>query len=308
MKSMTRDHTFTRPSFRRPLPPLHALEIFATAARCGTFSRAAKELFVTQSAISRQIQQIEAHLGATLFVRHKNGLSLTPEGEALLPVIEDAFGRVARACDNLRNAAQLLTLRMPPTWATRRFLTLLPALSEALPDVDIRVTTYDAWKPSFEDNDVDAAIVLGSGDWRDVEMVRLTPERLTPVATPAIARTLTRPADLASVKLLHCHPIQAWPRWLDRAGLPPITGHNAATFDTLELALLAAEAGQGVALGDRDLVQDAITAGRLAAPFDLALDQGLAYYLIYPAHRGQLGKIRALRAFLAGVLGVEIEE
>jgi len=90
MASMRTDHAFAGTNFYRHLPPLHSLEVFASAARCGTFSRTATELFVTQSAISRQVQQLEEHLGVVLFIRHKRGLRLTPDGEALLPVVEDA--------------------------------------------------------------------------------------------------------------------------------------------------------------------------------------------------------------------------
>ncbi len=297
MPSMLPDHAFTTGfPFRRP--PLHALEVFATAARCGTFSGAAKALFVTQSAVSRQIQRIEGHLGSPLFIRHKRGLRLTPEGEALLPVVEDAFTRLARMCDSLRGAGQVLTLRMPPTLATRWFLPLLPSLRTVLPDVDVRVTTYDAWEPRFEDGDVDAAILYGRGDWPDVDAIRLMPERLTPVCSPDLARTLRAPADLGGLPLLQCYPVQAWGRWLEGAGVGWIPSHPGQTFDTLELALSAATRGQGVALGDLNLLAESLADGVLVAPFDHVLDQGVSYFLIYPPQRGQLPKIRALRDWL----------
>ena len=297
---MLMDHGSDLPSFHRRLPHLHALEVFVIAARCGTFSRAARELCVTQSAISRQIQQIEDHLGTTLFVRHKRGLRLTPEGEALRPVVEDALARLSSICDTLRTAGQVLTLRMPPTLATRWFLPLLPQLRAVLPDVDVRVTTYDSWEPSFEVNDVDAAIVQGRGDWPHVEAIRLMPELLTPVCSPALARRLTKPADIETMPLLHCHPLHAWSRWLDAAGLSRIASARGQSFDTLELALSAATRGQGVALGDLNLIRESLQDGVLVAPFDLVLDQGISYFLVYPPHRGHLPKIRALRDWLVG--------
>jgi LysR family glycine cleavage system transcriptional activator len=303
MKPIPVDHTSLAPSFHRPLPPLHALEVFAVAARCGTFSRAARELCVTQSAVSRQIQQIEEHLGATLFLRHKRGLTLTPEGEVLRPVVDDALARLTSVCDTLRNAGQVLTLRMPPTLAARWFLPLLPSLRQVLPDVDVRVTTYDSWKPSFEDNDVDAAIVQGRGDWPGLDATLLMPEILTPVCSPALAQRLAAPADIEGVPLLHCHPLDGWPRWLAAAGLGRILSHRGQTFDTLELALSAATRGQGVALGDLNLIRESLRDGVLVAPFDLVLDQGVAYYLLYPPHRRQLPKIQALRDWLAAAAG-----
>ena len=298
MKSMRNSHAFSGSNFHRRLPPLHALEVFTAAARCGTFSHAARELFVTQGAVSRQIQQLENDLGVTLFMRHRNGLRLTAEAEALLPVVEEAFGRVMRICESLRNAGQVLTLRMPPTLAARWFLPRLPSLRVAMPDMDVRITTYDAWEPRFDDTDVDAAIIQGRGDWPGVEAVPLMSELLTPVCSPQLARKLSDPADLAVMPLLHCDPLSGWSRWLDHAGIGEISSHRGQTFDTLELALSAATRNQGVALGDLNLVQESLRDGTLVAPFETVLDQGIAYYLVYPAQRAQLSKIRGLCQWL----------
>jgi LysR family transcriptional regulator, glycine cleavage system transcriptional activator len=298
MVSMRMEHTSNAPGFYRRIPHLLAIEVFAMAARAGSFSGAARELKITQSAVSRQVQQLERSLGATLFVRHKGGLRLTSDGEAILPVVDEVFGRLAKVCDSVRNASQVLTLRMPPTLATRWFLPLLPSLRGALADVDVRITTYDAWQPRFEDNDIDAAIVQGRGDWPNVEVTRLMPELLTPVCSPALAQKLGTPTDLATLRLLHCDPLAAWGRWLDAAGLSDISARRGPTFDTLELALSAATRGQGVALGDLNLIRESIRDGILVAPFECVLDQGIAYYLVYPPHRAHLPKIRALREWL----------
>jgi LysR family transcriptional regulator, glycine cleavage system transcriptional activator len=302
MQSMRTDHVSASPGFQRHLPPLHSLQVFATAARCGTFSRTATEMFVTQSAISRQVQQLEEHLGVVLFIRHKRGLRLTPDGEALLPVVEDALARLTNICESLRNAGQVLTLRMPPTLATRWFLPLLPSLRTVMPDVDVRVTTYDAWEPRFEDNDIDAAIIQGRGDWKGVEAIHLMPERLTPVCSPELAKRIFVPADVKSMPLLHCYPVQGWGRWLEAAGIGGAAPQRGQTFDTLDLALSAATRGQGVALGDLNLLQESLSDGILVAPFDVVLEQGVSYYLIYPAQRAQLPKIRALREWLTAAV------
>ena len=205
--------------FHRRLPPLHALTVFAAAAASGSFSRAADLLFVTQGAVSRQIQQLEKHLGCALFIRHKRGLKLTAEGQLLLPVVDDALGRLAGACDGLRNIGQVLVLRMPPTFTSRWFLPLLPELRALLPDVDVRITTYEAWEPEFERSDVDAAVVQGRGAWVGVEAVALMSEVLTPMCSPQLAARITQAADLATMPLLHCDPLDAWPRWLQAAGV-----------------------------------------------------------------------------------------
>ena len=295
---MRSDHESTDTALLYRLPPLHALGVFATAARCGTFSRAARELSVTQSAISRQIQQLEEHLGLPLFVRHKRGLRLTSEAEALLPVVEDVFARLMRVCDTLRNARQVLTLRMPPTLAMRWFLPGLPSLRTLMPEVDVRVTTYNAREPHFEGGDVDAAIIYGRGDWPNLDCIRLMPERLTPVCSPELAKALFVPADLKGMRLLQCYPVEAWSRWLEAAGVGWIASPHGQSFDTLEMALSAATRNQGVALGDLNLLKESLRDGVLVAPFDCVLDRGISYFLIYPPERGSLPKIRALREWL----------
>jgi LysR family glycine cleavage system transcriptional activator len=292
------DHVMADAGFPYRVPPLYALGVFAAAARCGTFSGAAKQLFVTQSAISRQIQQLEQHLGLSLFVRHKNGLRLTPEAQALLPVVEETFARLVRTCDSLRNAGQVLTLRMPPTLAQRWFLPLLPSLRNVMPDVDVRVTTYDAREPRFEESDIDAAILYGRGDWPDLECIRLMPWRLTPVCSPELARSLRSPADLKSMRLLQTQPVEGWSDWLKAAGAGWVPSHFGQTFDTLELTLSAATRGQGVALGDLNLLKESLRDGVLVAPFDCVLDQGISYFLIYPPQRAQMPKIRLFREWL----------
>jgi len=293
------DHGLSVPPFYRRLPNLHSVEVFAVAARAGSFTRAARELKVTQSAISRQIQQLELSLGTTLFIRSKRGLRLTADGEALLPVIDEAFGRLAKICDSVRNASQVLTLRMPPTLASRWFLPRLPSLRAALGDVDVRVTTYDAWQLRFEDTDIDAAIVHGQGDWPALDVVRLMPELLTPVCAPTIAQNLRTPADVGKSRLLHCESTAAWRQWLDVAGVADTDARRGATFDTLELALSAATRGQGIALGDLNLISESLRDGVLVAPFERVLHQGIGYFLVYPPYRANLPKIRALRDWLA---------
>ena len=257
-------------------------------------------MFVTQGAVSRQIQQLEKYLGCPLFIRHKRGLKLTTEGQSLLPVVEDTLSRLASACDGLRTIGQVLVLRMPPTFTARWFLPLLPELRALLPDVDVRITTFDAWEPEFERSDVDAAVVQGRGAWKGVEAVALMPEVLTPVCSPQLAARMTAPGDLTALPLLHCEPLDAWPRWLQEAGVGRKTTRRGQTFDTLELALSAATRGQGVAIGDLNLVRESLRDGVLVAPFKLTIDQGLSYYLVYPPERAQQPKIRILREWLIG--------
>jgi len=277
--------------------PLHSLRVFVAAVRCGSFSAAAKELKVTQSAISRQVLQLEEHLGLTLFVRHKLGLRMTPDAESLYPIVEECFARLTRACDHLRNIGQVLTLRMAPTMAMRWFLPRLPMLRRVLPAVDVRITTYEMRDPRPESNDVDAILLYGHGSWPNIECIKLFSERLTPVCAPQVASNLAVPGDLLQMPLLRTHPLTAWNLWLSAAGIPGSPSYGE-TFDTLEFALAAATRGQGVALGDVSLLHEALRDGILIAPFDRVVDVGNAYYLVYSPEKAALPKIQALREWL----------
>jgi DNA-binding transcriptional LysR family regulator len=277
---------------------MYALEVFDTAARCGTISKAAAEMFDTQGAVSRQIRQLEDNLGVKLFVRHKRGLSLTPEARTLLPIVEDAFAQIAKVCGSMRTAGHVLTLRMPPTLAMRWFIPLMPTLRSLLPELDVRITTYDAWEPRFEEGDIDAAILHGRGDWPDVEAVRLMPELLTPVCSRSLADQLETPTDLTQLPLLHCYPLNAWSLWFEAVKMRNTPAGRGQFFDTLDLALSAATRGQGVAMGDYNLLEESFRDGVLTQPFPILVDRGMSYFLVYPQSHAALPTIKALRKSL----------
>ncbi len=213
-------------------------------------------------------------------------------------VVDDALGRLSGACDSLRTIGQVLVLRMPPTFTSRWFLPLLPELRALLPNVDVRITTYDSWEPEFERSDVDAAVVMGRDDAIGVGSVALMPEVLTPMCSPQLAARIGSPADLLTLPLLHCDPRDAWRRWLQSSGVDSKDSRRGQTFDTLDLALVAATRGQGVAMGDLNLVRESLRDGILVAPFALTVERGVSYYLVYPPDRAQQPKIRALREWL----------
>jgi LysR family transcriptional regulator, glycine cleavage system transcriptional activator len=298
MESMRLGHTSDVVMGHRHSPPLHALTFFAVAARCGSFSRAAGELFVTQSAVSRQIQNLEEYLGAAVFVRHKRGLTLTAEGETLLPAVNDALMQLREICDRVRTAGQVLTLRMPPTFAARWFLPRLPSLQAFMPEVEVRVSTFHGWGPHFEDADIDAAIVQGTGPWDGTTAHRVMDERLTPLCSPAIAAQLRTPRDILSHPLLRCYPVGAWERWFERVGVKPDKRIKGQIFDTIDMSVSAAIRGQGIALGDLGLAMESLNDGVLIAPFEDVVDDGPPYCLVYSNQRAAQSKIQALRQWL----------
>lgn len=281
------------------LPPVQALQAFAVSARAGSFSRAATLLFVTQSAVSRQVQQLEEHLGCALFVRKARGLELTPEGAVLLPEVEETLGGLARACDSLRNAGQVLTLSAPPTLATRWLLPRLPRLNARLPGVEVRLSTFALVEPTLARADIDASIVYSKSDWPGMEHIPLFDEVVSPLCSPALREHLREPADLAHFTLLHADADRRdWTRWLKAAGIYNTDPRRGPVFDTLELAYSAATRGQGIAIGDLLLAQESLSDGILTQPFVLSVSSGYRYSLIYQPHRSQQTKLRVLREWL----------
>jgi len=283
------------------LPPLYALQAFVAAARLGSFTRAANELHLTQSAISRQILLLEDFFGEPLFVRQARGLALTATGTQLLPAVNDAFQTLTRATQALRQTRGVLTLRLPPTFASRWFLPRLPALRAALPELEVRVATHWGDAPDFSQPDVDAIIAHGAGGWPHVTQVPLMREMLAPLCAPALRGKLRRIDDLAHATLLHPDPRRReWAQWLKAAGTAPRGASRGQVFDTVDMALSAATRGQGVAIADPALAGDALRDGVLVMPFKRLVPSGMHYFLTYPAARNDAPKLMAFQDWLLG--------
>ena len=281
------------------LPPLYALQAFVSAARLGSFTRAAEELHLTQSAISRQILLLEDFFGEPLFVRQARGLALTATGTLLLPAVNEAFQTLTRATQSLRQTRGVLTLRLPPTFASRWFLPRLPALRAALPELDVRVATHWGDAPDFSQPDVDAIVAHGAGGWPHVAEVPLMREMLAPLCAPALRGKLRQVDDLARVTLLHPDPRRReWAQWLKGAGSKAPANAHGQVFDTVEMALSAATRGQGVAIADPALASDALRDGVLVMPFKRRVPSGMHYFLTYPAARADAPKLVAFQTWL----------
>lgn len=279
----------------QPLPSLAALQAFVAAARLGSISRAAEHLCRTQGAVSRQVQQLEAHYRCALFVRQASGLALTPDGHALLGVALGVLTQLAGYAERSSDTKPAITLRLPSTFAIRWLLVRMQAIRDALGGSELRISTSADDTPAFTEPDVDAVIVRGRGDWPGLDALALFEETLTPMCTPEVACTLQSPADLARATLLHPglgH--DEWRCWLAESGASQVDAGKGLVFDTLELTLAAAAEGHGVAIGDPRMARDRLRDGALVMPFDAAVANGLAYYLVFPSQRATQPKLRAL--------------
>jgi len=292
----------------RTLPTLAGLQVFVAAACLGSFSKAAAHLCRTQGAVSRQVQQVEAHYGCALLIRHSAGLTLTREGERLLDVALRVLAELSDYARTRNEDLSIVTLRLPSTFAVRWLLPRMAQLERAMPRVELRIATSSDDHPDFAQRDIDAMIVRGTGEWGGVEAVELFPETLTPMCAPALAESIRSIGDLKSAVLLHAGPSRAeWRCWLDAVGGTGIDLTRGLVLDTLELALAAAADGHGVAIGDPRLARERLREGALVAPFGDIARNDASYFLVYPSRRCDEPKIQMLKAALIALARGEDE-
>jgi len=287
------------------LPSLNGLRAFETAARHMSFTLAATELNVTQTAISHQIRRLEAELGVALFLRLKDGLALSEEGQAYLPGVRSAFQALRHSTQQLfeSRGSSVLTVSTLVSVASKWLLPRLPAFQQAFPDIDVRISaTTDL--VDFRRGGIDAAIRYGRGDWKGLRADFLMADEIFPVCSPTMAKALNTPANLANHTLVQVSGLTAddWRAWLSAAGQPAQLADRAKlTFDLAMMAVQAAIDGQGVCIGRSTYVNDDLRAGRLVAPFELRLQDDLGFYLVTPHETADSTKISAFRQWLVAV-------
>jgi LysR family glycine cleavage system transcriptional activator len=288
------------------LPPLNALRAFEAAARHENFSHAADELHVTQGAISRHIKLLEARLGAPLFRRRAQGVELTEQGRALLPVLSDCFGRIERALDLLAAEDHEIRVVAAPTVAIRWLIPSLAGFQQRYPDLRVscglfRKSFEDFYEGAFDVGLVDTfEFIPPDTEGIDTQLIRR--EELTPVCAPAFLKAspgLTKPADLKRHHLLHSSEDRRdWSLWLRAAGLDPKDFTKGENLGTLDMALRAAVAGQGIAVGEIPLMRHELESGQLVAPFDIVAREGTGYYLFARQGRFEEPKLAAFRDWI----------
>jgi LysR family glycine cleavage system transcriptional activator len=283
------------------------LRAFEAAARHQSFTRAAAELHVTQTAISHQIRKLEEELGVRLFVRTPGAVHLTAQAEAYLAVVSGAFDHLRDATARLRDDESAgpeprpLRLSTTPSFATKWLLPRLATFQAAHPDMPVEVSTNMALV-DFRREEIDVAIRYGRGRWPGLHATWLLAEDILPVCAPGLhdgPNALRQPADLAAHRLItvSTYPDE-WHLWLTAAGLPTALAERAMVFDMPILAIQAAIDGMGVALGHTPLVEADLAAGRLVAPFAMSLPSEMGFYLVAPEATANRAEIAALRAWL----------
>ncbi len=286
----------------QPLPSPIALRSFEAAARHLSFTRAAVELNVTQAAISHQVKALESDLGVRLFRRMTRRIALTGEGAALYGVVGDAFGRIAATVERLRapGSGGPLTVSLTPYFAAAWLAPRIGRFWRRQPEIELHL--HHTIEPvDFRSAAIDLAVEWGDGDWPGLSTDLLLHVGATPVCSPSLLagpHPPRRPADLAHHTLLHEIGQQGWPLWLGAAGVTAIDARAGPVIDDHNVLMHAAMDGHGVALAEASFIADDVAAGRLAQPFDLVVDIGAGYHVVYPPGACERSKVRAFRDWL----------
>ena len=286
------------------LPPLNALRAFEAAARHTSFKRAAEELCVTQGAISRHIQKLEADLGAALFTRRHRQVLLTKEGADYLVTVRDAFGRISQASSNLRTRTEdkMLKVKLPITCAVRWLVPRLARFHGLQPGISVQITTsHDP--VDFDREDIDVAVHYGRRAEQGLACERLFDEVLLPICSPKLLAKpppLKKPRDLAGHVLLHSiRRPQDWPQWLAKAGAGDVEGEPSLIFENSSLTYQGVMEGLGLAMAQLALVADDLASGHVVAPFETRVENDVAYMLVYPKERAASRKVAGFHAWIA---------
>ena len=290
----------------RHLPPLNALRTFEAAARCGSFKLAAKELHVTQSAVSRQIRNLEDRLGVRLFERLNRRVRLTIAGESYLPTLSGAFDEIARATERIfpdlvtptRNKRLQISAEtsVAECWLRRR----LSKFRRAHPQVEIEVLLTDS-RQIYPCDQADIVIHYGSGNWPGLHSELLMTLTEFPVCGRELLRgehPLRKPEDLCHCTLLHEDTTSLWELWLKGAGVNGIDWTIGPILHNSALCLDSAIAGDGVALGDELVAGDHLLAGRLVKPFRYHRRADAALYLLTPPELLEYEEVSTFRKWL----------
>lgn len=277
----------------RELPPLEPLRAFEAAARLLSFTRAAAELHVTQSAVSKQVIALEEALCTRLFERRTRALALTTGGERLFRSVGLAFAELRAATVELRGDGEpTVTIATTQAFASFWLIPRLEDFRHRQPGIDIRISA-DTRVVDLERGGYDCAVRYLQDRQAPAGALRLFGDTVLPVVSPAwlhkSGRPLTKPADLTDHILLvyeddaQSRPWLSWPAWLEMAGHPRLRPAGSIAFNHFAAALRAAVDGQGVALATLGLVSDLLKDGRLVAPLPQRFSNPRSYYLVRPA-------------------------
>ncbi|SKA64643.1 DNA-binding transcriptional regulator DsdC [Enterovibrio nigricans] len=290
---------------------LAGLHCFSIVAETMSFTRAAEELHLTQSAVSHRIKKLEQRLNMQLFVRRPRNLTLTSEGEQLKQVVAEQFSSLSLKLLQLNSHQPFgdLVISTPPTYAQRWLLPRLHEFSKAYPDVTLHLRTRNDLV-DFKAEAFDCAIYFGHGKYSGLTSYHLMDDALIPVCSPEYAEShglYNSPEKLADCQLLHdaapwasASMSDEWLYWANANGIS-LDGQNHS-FDRADLALDAAASGMGVAMGRMIYIKGLLEAGRLVAPIEKPVKSPFSYFFVFREEQAGNAKILVFKNWLLSQL------
>ncbi|WP_276327903.1 transcriptional regulator GcvA [Kiloniella majae] len=288
----------------RYVPSLTALRTFESSARHMSFTKAAEELNVTQSAVSRQIRQLEDELGIRLFERVRQRLVLTEAGASYVQEVRKGLDQLKSATLNLlayQGVGGELLLACLPTFGSRWLIPRLGRFTSQHPEINVNlVTRIEAF--NFESEDIDAAIYFGDSNWPGTISDKLMGEEMIPVCSPSLLEdvgSIETPGDLSHHTLLQLRSRPyAWQEWLKGKETQDINPAAGPKFEQFHMIINAALTGLGVALLPAFLIKEELSKGLLTQLFDDSIRGKNAYYLVYPENKRGLPRLQTFRRWL----------
>lgn len=297
----------------RKLPALSAMKVFEVVGQTRSFTRAAEVLNLTQSAVSRQVRNLEKQLGEDLLIRHHHDLELTRAGTELMATLQQAFHTIEQTVRSIVETSNRNRLRInvPPTFAKRWLMPRLSRLRQALPDIEISLST-ELRDSLAERGLLDCAIRFGDGEWPMLQSRILMTERHIAVCAPDLLKAATRDGriDFSAVTFLHVlasadQRYLTWQHWLDAAGLGDIDIRGGMEFDLLDLVIEAACTGLGIAVVDRFMVGPQLESGALVPVLDVGVEGHESYWLVTRSGQPEPANVRDFHAWLVGELALD---
>ncbi|TPM38908.1 LysR family transcriptional regulator [Mesorhizobium sp. B2-3-4] len=296
---------------RSLMPDLLAIQAFECAARHASFTRAGRELNLTQSAVSRQVKDLENYLGTQLFDRIRQRVVLSEDGRRFLPearkLLRQAEETMLRAMSSAE-ARSSLSIATLPTFGSRWLSPRLPDFLRQHPgvvlDVGSRSSPFD-----FEEGNFEIAIHYGRPIWAGATCTYLCSESILPVAGGALLRSevAMTPAAFLNAPLLHLttRP-RLWSQWLELAGQTDESAYRGHRFDQFSMIIEAAVGGMGYALLPRYLIEQELKSGELRVVLDLPMETDNCYYVVLPELRAHSPICQHFVAWLMGQIGKSI--
>ena len=287
------------------LPPIAALRAFEASSRHLSFTKAAEELSITQSAVSHQIRHIEDMWDFKLFEREGRKLIITKEGQLIVPIIREFLGSMNRVLNDITNTESRTSIRVSlvQSLAVKWLVPKLGKFNELYPDISIWISTSDDIV-NFTTDEVDIAIRLGHGEWSDLHADPLLHEYVFPVCSPEFFKRIRppeQPADLLHYPLLYRHSFDICPRWRDwfrDAGIVVRALPSGSRFPDTSMSIQAAIDNQGIALARSAHVDEDLKAGRLIKLFNVYSKSPVSYYIVCPHKVISQPRIAAFRRWL----------